>query len=111
MGVDVDPEVMIGILFEREDDAKQYISNAFGVEPEEYKDTLSELFISKRAPELDWQEISGYDNYGGVLGAHISPRHLDYRTNHIDEIWEELFSIFPQEDHSKIKTHIWARYW
>lgn len=110
MGVDVDPEVMIGKYFDSEEEAKAYVKDVFGIDEEEYDGTLIELEYTDRSQGLVYGEMSGYSDYGGVLGKPILERHLKYKSDEVDKIWEELYKTFPQEDHEKLVVHIWARY-
>ena len=110
MGVDVDPEVMIGISFNSENEVKEYIEDVFGLKEEHYEGSLAEIEYIEGF-NLSWQEESGYGDNGGVLGIHVMPSDLKYKSNKVDEIWEKLYMEFPQEDHDKIDVHMWARYW
>lgn len=110
MGVDVDPEVMIGLKFNSTREAKDWIEDVYGVSPEQYDDSLCEFYV-EGSFDLEWQELSGYSDYGGVLGVHVGVNDLYPDSDSINEIWEFLKVKLPEEVHDQIKPHIWARYW
>lgn len=110
MGVDVDAEVMIGMYFNSDDEAKEYIERVFNIKPEEYDNVPCELeFVGDHG--LSYQDISGYGDYGGVFGVHVGEDDLSMNTDRLKELWDKVYKAFPEEDHDKLKAHIWARYW
>lgn len=75
MGVDVDPEVMIGISFSSQGEAKEFIENNFeGILDGDMEDLCGNI-------GLDWQEFSGYVDHGGVIGRFVGEGHLYYGKN------------------------------
>lgn len=112
MGVDVDPEVMIGISFNSRREAVEFIEDNFSNDQELFMrdEDFDDLHELAEHVNLEWQEISGYTDYGGVIGESVGPNDL-YGDSRILEIWDRLKSTIPDEFHEKIQPHIWARYW
>lgn len=114
MGVDVDPEVMIGIWFEHEDSAKGYIEKIV-------ENVFDEEYWEEGLPEGDWPycmkegfsfvQCTGYSDRGGCFGIQVSCDDLKEGSNTIDKYYQKLREVVPKEDWDKIEAHIWARYW
>lgn len=110
MGVDVDAEVTVGIRFNSENKAKEYLEETFSITEEDYQGCLGELEYSDNNHGLLWTELSGYSDDGGVLGKCVMESALVYKSTQLDSIWEALYGIFPEKDHDRVKPHIFARY-
>lgn len=112
MGIDVSTEIMIGISFNSQKEAKGFIEDNFPNAQEifmEDKD-FDDLYELAEHVDLEWEEVSGYADCGGVIGESVGKRGL-FGDSRIPEIWERLKSTIPKEHHDKIQPHIWTRYW
>ena len=113
MSISHSAEVMIGVWFDTEGEAKDFAVDNGLVDYNGLTDDDISSDTFKLADVLDllcFTEDSGYFDSGGCIGLNVNPSHLlEGCTFEIDMAWSILKSSINEEFHGQIKPYIWVR--
>lgn len=108
MGVDVDPEFIIGKQFNSREEAEQWLEKNY---PEKYAEYVlnncDDIELTFEEIGLTCRDISAYADYGYVVGLEVYNAVLDPSGKMLKELWEQATVVFGKE----AAPHFWARYW